>query len=783
MPKLPEALGTPQDVGAVAPDPSRIIPHYEAGQVGAAMQGFARDLGASANQVQDVQDRLSRAAAEQDFISKKLDIDQQFAGDTDYATAPQRYRQALLQTLNDTSQSILGPVQRADFQQQMSRFTEVGVDSILRQSVAKARDAGRANVTQAAGATVSDALRTPDEANLNPIFNALNDRIQASMEAGYLSPEEAVALRKSTAQSYVSQRGWRLADADPQQAVDTLRPSALGDDGQPSFAKVGDWRDLIDPGERTSILGRAQQNLEAEQRAADIEALRQQRQQQKAEADAGNAIAARYVSQLAVDPTSVDVGALARERFPDSQQDTRQALLGAAQTAIAQAGDKTAAGYGLGFWQAFNRVTAADGAPNKITDPAELLKLAGPEGGGALTMQGVQQLQRFLDASKTVEDRAQSAMEQNFLRQAHAAITGTEAPADPASEARFQNFLGAYFPALQDSLASGKSAMQLLSAASSDYLGKLIPAFAPPPTPRPDTAAAAATSDRRDKDIETPPDNRSFWERLGDRWGAAARSWNEDRQAQLQNVDPVLTRQFAPRLGSLGEDDAGVIIVPDSRGILDKTIRFDPTKHVILGNDIYERVPEAEESPRLSGARAFLGGLGPGPLAASKLAGGIEAAGAGARAAEVAGAEAQGTRAAEAASAGARVAETAGAAPTEIEVLSQRAQQIHNILDSIPRKLRTTAALSTDGPTIVGGGAVKDLESAQEAALQPGEISAKLPGAHAEVTVLTEALKSGLRPRLLATTRDICPDCRRYIESLGGRLTSETTAIFPSPEK
>src|SRR5260370_37643659 len=109
MPKLPEALGTPQDVGVVAPDPSRIVPHYEAGQVGAAMQGFARDLGAGANQDQDVQDRLNRAAAEQDFISKKLDIDQQFAGDTDYATAPQRYRQALLPTLHDTSQGILCP--------------------------------------------------------------------------------------------------------------------------------------------------------------------------------------------------------------------------------------------------------------------------------------------------------------------------------------------------------------------------------------------------------------------------------------------------------------------------------------------------------------------------------------------------------------------------------------------------------------------------------------------------------------------------------------------------
>jgi hypothetical protein len=200
------------------------------------------------------------------------------------------------------------------------------------------------------------------------------------------------------------------------------------------------------------------------------------------------------VDQLASDPTSVDVGALARERFPDGQQNTRQALIGAAETAIAQVGNTTA-GYGPGFWQTFNRVTAADSDPNKINDPAELLKLAGPEAGGALTMPGVQQLLRFVAANGTVEGRAQNAMEQMFLRQAHAAVTGSDGEADPTGQAWFQNFFGAYFPALEDGLRSGKSAMQLLSAAGSDYLGKLVPAFTPPsaqPADQPAQNAPAA---------------------------------------------------------------------------------------------------------------------------------------------------------------------------------------------------------------------------------------------------------------------------------------------------
>jgi hypothetical protein len=95
-----------------------------------------------------------------------------------------------------------------------------------------------------------------------------------------------------------------------------------------------------------------------------------------------------------------------------------------------------------------------------------------------------------------------------------------------------------------------------------------------------------------------------------------------------------------------------------------------------------------------------------------------------------------------------------------------------------PRKLRTTAVLSADGDTIVAGGK-RDLEPSQRSLIRPGERPAKFPGAHAETTVLLEALNAGLLPRALATTRTICADCAGTIEDLGGVLTSKTTAVFP----
>ena len=150
----------------------------------------------------------------------------------------------------------------------------------------------------------------------------------------------------------------------------------------------------------------------------------------------------------------------------------------------------------------------AGGDPIGIGDPAALLKPVGPAGGGSLTMAGVQQLMRFLDAGKTMEGRAQSAMEQNLLRAARGAIAGPDGPDGTAGregETRFQNFLGAYFPALDQGLQSGKSAAELLTPGSPDYLGKLIPPFTPPPPQKSSLVLAAANGGIEATPLPPPP--------------------------------------------------------------------------------------------------------------------------------------------------------------------------------------------------------------------------------------------------------------------------------------
>jgi hypothetical protein len=73
----------------------------------------------------------------------------------------------------------------------------------------------------------------------------------------------------------------------------------------------------------------------------------------------------------------------------------------------------------------------------------------------------------------------------------------------------------------------------------------------------------------------------------------------------------------------------------------------------------------------------------------------------------------------------------------------------------------------------------RDLSPAQRALMAPGEVAAKLPGAHAEVTALEHAARNGLTPAELAVSRAICPTCRAAIGQSGGQLTSPTTAIWP----
>ena len=125
------------------------------------------------------------------------------------------------------------------------------------------------------------------------------------------------------------------------------------------------------------------------------------------------------------------------------------------------------------------------------------------------------------------------------------------------------------------------------------------------------------------------------------------------------------------------------------------------------------------------------------------------------------------------------------AAASDTAALLARAQEVHAALpaDGIAASMRTTAALDTmtgaGQPVRVLGSGGYDLTRAQKALAGPGEVTASLRGAHAEVTVLRHAAINGLLPRAIATTRDICPRCAGALTRAGATITGPRTAVWP----
>jgi len=66
----------------------------------------------------------------------------------------------------------------------------------------------------------------------------------------------------------------------------------------------------------------------------------------------------------------------------------------------------------------------------------------------------------------------------------------------------------------------------------------------------------------------------------------------------------------------------------------------------------------------------------------------------------------------------------------------------------------------------------RDLSPAQRALANEGDLLARLPGAHAEVTALDAAGNAGLTPGQIFVSRLICPQCSAAIENSGGIISN-----------
>jgi hypothetical protein len=85
----------------------------------------------------------------------------------------------------------------------------------------------------------------------------------------------------------------------------------------------------------------------------------------------------------------------------------------------------------------------------------------------------------------------------------------------------------------------------------------------------------------------------------------------------------------------------------------------------------------------------------------------------------------------------------------DVPRLERSAEFHHSQLDPIAQEQRDTVVMSTEnGPDLVGAG-VRDVNPGQRADIGGSELEVRLPGHHAEVTVVQRAEDLGLKPRNL----------------------------------
>jgi hypothetical protein len=255
MARLPDASA----LGASpTPTPQRGIQTYRGGIV----EGVAVEAGLdlmrtgqrvmhTAEHVQNKVDRLEYSRAKSAFLRAKVEADNAFAEDQDYATFETRYRERLRKGLDESLKRISNGSLREAFAEEAGLDFERGALGIREFARGKEKDANRAFLNEEITANLQTALQA-DRATANGILSATNDAIMASKEKGYLTAQEAQQLSRNFASNYAVSRIGMLPVTEQ---LKVLKDGMTSKEGAlPVFAKRGTEVDFIPPDKRVELI-------------------------------------------------------------------------------------------------------------------------------------------------------------------------------------------------------------------------------------------------------------------------------------------------------------------------------------------------------------------------------------------------------------------------------------------------------------------------------------------------------------------------------------------------
>ena len=183
--------------------------------IGAAIFKGGAVLADKAEKDRLTQDKYDLAAAESAFLRKKVELDNAFDNDPDYATYGKRYEAGIKQASADASALIKNPDNRKLFDLKAGDLAAQGLAKIGDKAQAKEKDFGRGYLIDTIDSTERSLLEAKDPSTREALVNSLTSSIVSAREKGHISYEEEAKLRQKTAES-VAERWVKSQPIDTQ---------------------------------------------------------------------------------------------------------------------------------------------------------------------------------------------------------------------------------------------------------------------------------------------------------------------------------------------------------------------------------------------------------------------------------------------------------------------------------------------------------------------------------------------------------------------------------------
>ena len=252
---------------------------------------------------------IDYADARARFLSAKIALDNRFAEAPDYATAPFRYQAELVRSGAEAAQR-LSPQLRGAFEDSAVHDTARGVAALQDLARDRAQAQGAAWTDGLVENAIRDLRLAPDEHTRAAILKTVDVGLSAAKRRGLKSAEEILALRRQATDGYAESRLSILPEDEQIAALD--RATTVGDDGTVLRAKTGTFVDFIPDTRIAALRTEAQERKIVNDRAAAIDAARQQAQARRALEEESRAAEDATIKDLLGPTSTIPAGDIVR---------------------------------------------------------------------------------------------------------------------------------------------------------------------------------------------------------------------------------------------------------------------------------------------------------------------------------------------------------------------------------------------------------------------------------------------------------------------------------------